>query len=487
MDVRDKLFPIFIKEAAKNLKILQHFLLDAALSGSDPDELEAAFRAAHTLKGTALLVQVDSVHQIGRRIEALLERHLSAKTGPTVVECEAMELAVAWLQRLLIDLQEGRSGSTSLVADALTALELAARFPGKTHLVELLDSDAQQRAPHLDDPFASDPELLLDDEEILRIANDPFADDPDFGIGSSLLPDPVEVLTQPAEPDQADSERSLSASAVDLLPEIPAQPLQPKTSAANCGELPFDPFADDCSFVDDEEEISISAEELSQDSLPAAVAHQEPSADQAETGESLAAVTREAVAQLEDPFADDSGFEQTFTPEPADVSANAEAAAKFQDESVAATGSVADPDAINNDRTQELVDSLLLPNAGVGLQRRYVCCCFDLSGGKYYLPIEYMIEIAEIPQLFPLPLAPPLVSGLINLRSQVMPVIDLSSLKQRQQQPVGGVRRLVVVEHQGERLAFLAEGIPCLSEELIGDRIDLPTFLQEHKIRGLEV
>ncbi len=68
MSMRQKLLPIFMVEAERNLKLLRRYLLPGDGLLKDPDRLEAAFRAAHTLKGTSRLVEADAIHRIARRL-----------------------------------------------------------------------------------------------------------------------------------------------------------------------------------------------------------------------------------------------------------------------------------------------------------------------------------------------------------------------------------------------------------------------------------
>lgn len=477
MDMRDKLFPIFLKEAAKNLKVLQQFSQDGTTAAKDPEALEAAFRAAHTLKGTALLVQVDSVHQIGRRFEALLEKHCIAKTRPTAVEFEAMALAVAWLLRLLVDLQEGRPEPSALFSDAVTALEQATRYPGDTPLVELLDSDARQRAPRLSDPFSTDPDISLDSDELLRAAADPFADDADFSDSHefAVAPEAVQPLTRDREvvaSDDIPAGTELSSAA----------PLE-KSNAAPAS-VPYDPFAGDADFSD---EIFLAGE---------IVEISEPTAEAVEPAFTAAAgnlpeeidLVQETAAGglLPDPFADDFGFDDDFSelvPAPEVVAEAEEKGRLGREPDAGLSDTLSAP--LTVDPVAEIYESLLLPGKDVEPRQEYHCCRFELSGNRYYLPIEYMVEIADCPPLVPLPLAPPLVSGLINLRSKVMPVIDLSVLEDSRQID-SGVPRLVVAEFQGDMLAFLTGNLPSLSSELVGEEIDLPAFIQKYKLKGVE-
>ncbi len=431
-DIRQKLFPVFLKEAEQNLRKLQGFLACDALHKCCAEELEIAFRAAHTLKGTALLVQAGSVHKISRRLEALLEKHFSAETFPTLVECEAMRLAVDWLVLLIADLQEDSEEPTQLINEALQALDLAEHFPGKTPLVELIDSHLQKRSPHLDDPFCADPELDIHEDEILRAVQDPFADDPGFGLEVDL---------------NSWSENHGKVQA-DRLTSV------------------VDPFADDPDF---ETELIPAEQELP------------------EVADSTDTLSQMSTTLPPDPFADDPEFEASLATEasPEDLIFGQ------SDEDLEGSGGPETGSAVVAEseigRAAQIAESLLLPKEEDGPRCEYVCGSFAIGGRDYYLPIEQMFEIAELTQLFPLPLSPPMVVGLVNLRGQVIPVIDLSILNQHQQTDVRKQHRLVVAECQGEFLAFLAEGIPLLAEEFVGEKIDMPRFLSLYRVRGSEI
>jgi purine-binding chemotaxis protein CheW len=52
-------------------------------------------------------------------------------------------------------------------------------------------------------------------------------------------------------------------------------------------------------------------------------------------------------------------------------------------------------------------------------------CTFRLGGMLLGLPVSDVQEIVRASAITPVPLAPPLVRGLVNLRGQVLPAIDL--------------------------------------------------------------
>jgi purine-binding chemotaxis protein CheW len=76
-----------------------------------------------------------------------------------------------------------------------------------------------------------------------------------------------------------------------------------------------------------------------------------------------------------------------------------------------------------------------------------------LAGGEHYaLPVEEVLEIAELGQVTPVPGAPSGVLGVRNLRGQVIPVIDLATMLGLSSED--GNERIVVAEDRGRRAAL---------------------------------
>jgi len=523
-DLRQKLFPIFLGEAERNLAALRQFLSYRDLSEATAEELETAFRAAHTLKGTANLVKAESICKIARRLEGLLEKHFEARTVPTPVEHEALKLATDWLAPLVSALQGNLQEPTLFVTEALQALDLAEAFPGRTPLVELLDSNAEQRSPQLDDPFAGDPELLPQEDDLPEVTSDPFAEDPGFGMEIDLVSDAAKGSESISDPFAGDEDFS---SADNLLVDdidISANEISAQNSSIATEPLPFDPFAEDSIGLELEAELG-STPTVTADQTEEALSEiddevQDASVEESESSELLVA------EPVDDPFAEDdfdlgveTGSDLKAAEEPIiDVEVDRSFEESTDENSVAVSeeSSVAeaenDPFGEDDDfavaaeiessveeddpfdsrsvsvakRAEEFAESLLLPDREAAPRKDYTCCVFKIGERDYHLPINQMQEIADLPQLLPLPLAPPMVSGLINLRGQVLPVINLAILNQHQQAEVRLQRRLVVADYQGESLAFLADGVPYLSEDFTGEKINMVDFLSLYRVRGAE-
>jgi purine-binding chemotaxis protein CheW len=97
-----------------------------------------------------------------------------------------------------------------------------------------------------------------------------------------------------------------------------------------------------------------------------------------------------------------------------------------------------------------------------------------VAAETYAIPIEQVLEVAELGQVRPVPGARPEVLGLWSLRGQVLPVVDLARLL--------GVRRaappacVLVAEGRGFRVAFAVDevgGICELGEPAQGAGSDL--------------
>jgi chemotaxis signal transduction protein/HPt (histidine-containing phosphotransfer) domain-containing protein len=387
-DMRRKLLPVFLLEAARKIELLDNFLESAPAGEGSLTDLEAAFRAAHTLKGTAALVQIDSVCTLSARMEGVLEGHFEAQRYPSPVEFDALKLVLSRIKQLVEAVSTGAEEPAGIVAEAEMALKLATALPGRRNLVE---SSLPSQAEADSDPFADDP--LIDPLPALDVAApsvveiDPFADDPDFLLDAAPVPTPHPP-------------RAADASAVN------------------------DPFAEDEDLLGDVDPLPLSQAVISTEGSPPV--------EVAPATESFAERLRKRLSR----------------------------------ESAIGTA-------------QRLAETLSR-NQGQLEKSRLTCCHFRVAGRDYYLPINNMVEIADLPAIIRLPLAPRMVRGLINIRGRVLPLIDLA-LQTGDTSRFVAVRKLVVAESSGERLAFLADGIPDLAEVNLGEKIDVKGFIEQFR------
>lgn len=126
MSIIDSVFGFFVEEAEEHLGVLEEGLLRLEKDPSCTDEIiEPLFRSAHTLKGSANLVNVTDVGSIAHRLEDLLEAIRDGEEVLTRGRVDAMLYALDQMRELIHLRKSGEEAPEELVADALLRLEQA--------------------------------------------------------------------------------------------------------------------------------------------------------------------------------------------------------------------------------------------------------------------------------------------------------------------------------------------------------------------------
>jgi purine-binding chemotaxis protein CheW len=100
---------------------------------------------------------------------------------------------------------------------------------------------------------------------------------------------------------------------------------------------------------------------------------------------------------------------------------------------------------------------------------------FRLGEERYALPTDRVLEVARPGEPTPVPGAPEVLAGVVNLRGEVLPVFDLGQLLRREKVSPGGRARLLVLGEDRPELAALVdevEAVTLLDEKEVhpGDR-----------------
>ncbi len=101
---------------------------------------------------------------------------------------------------------------------------------------------------------------------------------------------------------------------------------------------------------------------------------------------------------------------------------------------------------------------------------------FEVGSQTYCVPVSAVREIRGVTPPTPLPDAPPFVRGVINLRGQVMPVIDLSQRLGKGAAQDGPRQVIIVVENQTDVAGLLVDAV-CDSFTVEADAINPPPSL----------
>jgi purine-binding chemotaxis protein CheW len=75
---------------------------------------------------------------------------------------------------------------------------------------------------------------------------------------------------------------------------------------------------------------------------------------------------------------------------------------------------------------------------------------FMLAGGSYCVPVDQVVQILRNENILRIPKAPPFVVGVVNLRGEVLPVVDLH-MRLGVQAKEGVRRRRIVIVQLGKR------------------------------------
>ena len=112
--------------------------------------------------------------------------------------------------------------------------------------------------------------------------------------------------------------------------------------------------------------------------------------------------------------------------------------------------------------------------------------CFEVKGQIYALEVAAVREIVRIQEITPLPNAPALIEGVIDLRGAVIPVIDLAKVLARGTADDGMHARIVVLEVDGLVLGLqvdAATDVLSLEAHRLEDVPDLATHAGYDAVR----
>lgn len=103
---------------------------------------------------------------------------------------------------------------------------------------------------------------------------------------------------------------------------------------------------------------------------------------------------------------------------------------------------------------------------------------FMLDGQRYALPIERVREIQQIVAFSDVPTGGAGVVGMVNLRGQVIPAVDMRKLLGLQPREYNLETPMVIAETRGKLVAMLADEVNDVFELPLGCMQDAPTLHQ---------
>ena len=113
---------------------------------------------------------------------------------------------------------------------------------------------------------------------------------------------------------------------------------------------------------------------------------------------------------------------------------------------------------------------------------------FDLDGTQYGLQITKVREIIGLMEITPLPRTPDYVRGCMNLRGQIVPVLDLRRILRMESTEDGASTCIVVVEMGDTDAGMVVDQVHevlDLTDEQIEDRPELGTSIDLEFVHGM--
>jgi purine-binding chemotaxis protein CheW len=94
------------------------------------------------------------------------------------------------------------------------------------------------------------------------------------------------------------------------------------------------------------------------------------------------------------------------------------------------------------------------------------------------VPVMAVRDVLAPPPITPVPLAPPAVAGVMNLRGRVVTAVDLRRRLGLPPRPDGAAPVGIVVEHRGELYALLADSVGEVATLPVAERLPNPPTLE---------
>ncbi len=100
--------------------------------------------------------------------------------------------------------------------------------------------------------------------------------------------------------------------------------------------------------------------------------------------------------------------------------------------------------------------------------------CFEADGRIYALDVSQVREIVRYQEATPLPMAPTLIEGVIDLRGAVIPVIDLGRLLGGTPTRATNLARIVILDFDGLVVGLCVQGATDVLSLDVSDLEDVP-------------
>src|SRR5690349_16129799 len=121
-----------------------------------------------------------------------------------------------------------------------------------------------------------------------------------------------------------------------------------------------------------------------------------------------------------------------------------------------------------------------------GSRRSFIL--FELAGTAYAVPSQVVQQMEMVEQITPVPNSPPFVDGVVFVRGQVVPVVNLRARFNFERAPCDIKTRLMVIAHSDRSVGLLVDSARefiTLTEDAIKPTPDAITTLSGRYLAGI--
>lgn len=113
---------------------------------------------------------------------------------------------------------------------------------------------------------------------------------------------------------------------------------------------------------------------------------------------------------------------------------------------------------------------------------------FALVYEKYAVASEYVREIYPLKEFTPVPCTPPFVLGIINVRGQILSVLDMKKFFELPEKGLTDLNKVIILSADGMEFGILADAIAGARTIAVGElQTSLPTLtgIREEYLKGI--
>jgi len=111
-------------------------------------------------------------------------------------------------------------------------------------------------------------------------------------------------------------------------------------------------------------------------------------------------------------------------------------------------------------------------------------CLFSISGDTYAVTVDLLAEIIIPQKVFPVPTTPSHVIGIINLRGNIVPIVDIRPVLSLPS--TAGLNQVAIIRHEKMTIGIVVDSVADVISVPVSSILPLPaeTAVQESDTKG---